>query len=421
MKVTPPRALRHLADFHPNPAQCTLVATLTVTWLVGGLLRSPLLFLMAATCLSLIALAMVVRRFGLAAVQCELLVSERATEDEVTPWRLRLRNTGRAPVFSLQASIARPDFIAATDSEFGGFIGLLLPGETVEFNGSLRCELRGRRSFGVVRLSAADPLGLVSLRTEHALAAEVLVLPRRLRLGGAPAAAAASSVAHHRAAAHAQSGDFRGTREFQPGDPLRRIHWKWTAKLGEYRVVDFEDETRGGVTIALDLNRDAHVGTGKEATIEYAVRIVASLAEHSSNRDRAVTVVWPEAATVRSLTVRHRRDRAALLEQLALAQADSTLTADELLASARRRQRRDTQWLVVTPALPSQVGNVAGTVVWLDASSFTAHPPTHSPIHPIPHSPAHPRTRAPAHPRTRSPILIIRRGDDLRRKLEALA
>lgn len=51
------------------------------------------------------------------------------------------------------------------------------------------------------------------------------------------------------------SGELRQLRPYQPGDPLRHIHWNLTARQGELWVKEFQQETAGPVRLILERPR----------------------------------------------------------------------------------------------------------------------------------------------------------------------
>ncbi len=77
---------------------------------------------------------------------------------------------------------------------------------------------------------------------------------------------------------------FFGTREYRPGDNLRRVHWPSTLRWGRMILKEFEQDTNLEVTCFLDLNRASLRGVGRGSNVEQAVRIAASLAEHVTSR-----------------------------------------------------------------------------------------------------------------------------------------
>ena len=87
-------------------------------------------------------------------------------------------------------------------------------------------------------LEASDPLGLFRYRRRTPDAEVALVLPRFTSL---VARAEVRELEASVAAPRAGSGtEMFGVREYRPGDPLRRIHWRSSARHGELVVREYE-------------------------------------------------------------------------------------------------------------------------------------------------------------------------------------
>jgi uncharacterized protein (DUF58 family) len=87
-------------------------------------------------------------------------------------------------------------------------------------------------------LEASDPLGLFRYRRRTPDAEVSLVLPRFTSL---VAHAEVRELEASVAAPRAGSGtEMFGVREYRPGDPLRRIHWRSSARHGELVVREYE-------------------------------------------------------------------------------------------------------------------------------------------------------------------------------------
>lgn len=69
-----------------------------------------------------------------------------------------------------------------------------------------------------------------------------------------------------------------GVRPYQPGDPLNRIHWRATARVGQLQSRTFESSCVAGATIVLDFHAANFVGTVGKNTAELAIVTTASLA-----------------------------------------------------------------------------------------------------------------------------------------------
>ena len=78
--------------------------------------------------------------------------------------------------------------------------------------------------------------------------------------------------------------DFYGVREYAPGDELRRVHWRTTARTGTLAVAEYAQGVTLDVTVALDLFQDAYKGTGSEehSALETAVTLAATLHRRSA-------------------------------------------------------------------------------------------------------------------------------------------
>ncbi len=120
----------------------------------------------------------------------------------------------------------------------------LPPGDAGEVRIEFTARRRGRLEFTGLTLARPDPFGLVNALWTLPLPQSLLVLPKRYALpdlalpgtrkyqpGGV---ALAQSVG--------DSEEFMALRDYRPGDPLRRVHWKSLARLGKPVVREYQDE-----------------------------------------------------------------------------------------------------------------------------------------------------------------------------------
>lgn len=78
----------------------------------------------------------------------------------------------------------------------------------------------------------------------------------------------------------------RSIREYRPGDSMKSVHWRSTARTGELRIKETEgDASAGGVAIALDLG-PAHT----PESYEHAIVVAASLCAYAHAQGIAVTL-----------------------------------------------------------------------------------------------------------------------------------
>lgn len=152
----------------------------------------------------------------------------------------------------------------------------LEPGSQAEVRLEITPRRRGRLYFRTLQVACPDPLGLFRAIVPLPVEQSLLVLPRRYQVpdlslvgtrkyqsGGV---ALASSIG--------DSGEFIGLREYRPGDPLRRIHWKSWAKVGKPIVKEYQDEFFVRHALVLD----TFMAADTSRAFEEAVSLAASFA-----------------------------------------------------------------------------------------------------------------------------------------------
>ncbi len=84
-------------------------------------------------------------------------------------------------------------------------------------------------------------------------------------------------------------GDYYGVREFRPGDPLRHVHWKTTARRGELVVREFEREAGTPLVVLVD-NRVRSDREGRSSLLDTEARLAASVAHYAHHAGHPVTL-----------------------------------------------------------------------------------------------------------------------------------
>ena len=144
--------------------------------------------------------------------------------------------------------------------------------------------------------------------------------------------------------------DFHGVREYQPGDPLRRVHWATSARRGKLAVVEFERAYQQDVCIVIDLLKGTNYGSGRDSTLEYAVKVAATLADRTLRAGGGVKLITQND----NLTVKPRESdpeaaRFRLFDRLARLQCDAESSLADALTAARRGGDDDgTHYAVLT-------------------------------------------------------------------------
>ena len=180
--------------------------------------------------------------------------------------------------------------------------------DTVKLEYRLRPPRRGLYTTGPVLIGRSDPFGLASGEWAVGEPHDLVVTPRVTVLAGRGLTGTLNDgdVPERLRRLH-HAADPLIAREYRPGDPLRRVNWPATARLGEIMVRQEEEQSNPGARIVLDTalrgRRDNPTGAGAapgaatdsaagadggaaagqprlEQAFEVAVELVASVGVH---------------------------------------------------------------------------------------------------------------------------------------------
>ncbi len=153
----------------------------------------------------------------------------------------------------------------------------LPPGEWVDVRLRLIPHRRGFIRLRAASISKADPLGVFKALRQIGRAESLLVLPKRYQVSWAELLGRAQDRigGQSQAASTGGSEEFASLREYRAGDPMRHIHWKGWARLGEPVVREFHEEcfVRQGLILDTFFPREA-----SDQRFEEAVSVAASFA-----------------------------------------------------------------------------------------------------------------------------------------------
>ena len=144
----------------------------------------------------------------------------------------------------------------------------------------LRTEHRGIYRFATVGLAAGDLLGEAVADEDRHLAATLVVRPRTVPVRRFEAARDRSGPLRARRGLVEDPARFSGVRPYAPGDPVRHIHWRTTARLGVPLVKRFDPSRDRDVVVALDIQTTdgAWAGRHDDDLAETLCVVAASLA-----------------------------------------------------------------------------------------------------------------------------------------------
>lgn len=270
---------------------------------------------------SLVVAAVLCLPFLSTRVSVERMLPRMATAGNSFTYRVRVSNSGATTMdgLSLREDFADP---RPTHDAYNAAIGIptyrkwkrlvsanqlahvperpvpaLAPGASIEIEVEALALRRGvAHSHGII-VGRADPLGLVKALARMPQRANFTVLPRRYSL---PPLALPGSRRYQPggvtlASSVGDSEEFVGLRDYRPGDPLQRIHWKSFARTARPIVKEYQDEYFERHALVLDTFAAAR----DERLFEEAVSIAASFAYTIDTRECLLDLMFigPEAYT----------------------------------------------------------------------------------------------------------------------------
>jgi uncharacterized protein (DUF58 family) len=183
-----------------------------------------------------------------------------------------------------------------------------------------QCTRRGVFRLGGTTLETGDPFGIYTLTLEDPTSSTLAVMPPIV------------SLPHFNILSSGSAGEGRisprsleetvnasHTREMAPGDPMRHIHWKTTARRDKYFVRQAEGTHAGDWWILLDLHNDSQVGAGWDSTEEHGVILAASLIAQGLDEDHSIGLALNGKESAWHVPRRNEYQQRALMKALAVA------------------------------------------------------------------------------------------------------
>jgi uncharacterized protein (DUF58 family) len=253
---------------------------------VALVIQSGLLAYAMYVLLGVLLLTKFLTREGLTRIEAERTVSAEEIEaGERIEVEVTVRNAGRLPLpwvlledqLPGYALAQRPPRLRVKGKRLQ--IRLLRAGQSTALRYKVECAMRGFYQIGPLVLESGDLFGLHRRYRVVAPPAYVLVYPKVVPLLG------------YDIASRRPIGDVRlvhrlyedptriaGVRPYEPGDPLNRVHWRATARVGRLHSKVYDPSTLAGATILLDFHQAGYPSRGEPHRSDLAVTAAVSLA-----------------------------------------------------------------------------------------------------------------------------------------------
>jgi uncharacterized protein (DUF58 family) len=169
-----------------------------------------------------------------------------------------------------------------------------------ELKYKLHSTRRGLFRVGPAVLESSGPFGLIRRFIVDPKVEFITVLPKVVPIGkGLAQGQRPIHQVPRRRSIFEDPSRFMGMREYRPGDSMRRIHWRATARSGKLQVKLFEPSVLTGVLLAVDMGLGSYPLTRAhkdkkdhiDKLMELTVTAAASLGQYVLTGDQSVGLI----------------------------------------------------------------------------------------------------------------------------------
>lgn len=220
-------------------------------------------------------------------------------------YRLHVQNTAKLPVCCCKLRLCVRDIVGGC-----AVSGWIVLAGSQDYGRMVDTAHAGVQTFSVEKARVYDALGLVCLPLRLPAPCAVSVEPEPQ----APQTLPNFSQLQFRSYHPKPGGGFseiHDLREYRPGDSLREIHWKLSAKADKLIVREAEEPNLGLIVLSFDFS-------GTRTQLDSTLRRLLWLSEWLIDREAAHQINWLEPDTLepQTKTIRTADDLQALLDVL---------------------------------------------------------------------------------------------------------
>ncbi|VVS90927.1 DUF58 domain-containing protein [Desulfoluna spongiiphila] len=100
---------------------------------------------------------------------------------------------------------------------------------------------------------------------------------------------------HYRSVFKGAGMEFEEVREYSPGDEIRSIDWKVSARMGRPFIKQFREEREMVVMLLIDMSRSGFFGTGESLKVDKAAEVASVLAFNAiKNGDKVGAIFFTD-------------------------------------------------------------------------------------------------------------------------------
>lgn len=216
------------------------------------------------------------------AVEIEL-TPRRVVAGERALGRLGVRNSGTRPLLPTRMELPVGEGVA----EFT--IPRLAPGAETEELFAVPTERRALILAGPALSVRGDQLGLLRRTNRWTDQVELFVHPRTARLAASARGLVRDLEGQTTKVITDSDLAFHALRTYEPGDDIRNVHWRTSARTGQLMVRQYQETRRSQLLLAFDADR-AHFASDDE--FELGVSVLASIGCQAIREETELHALW---------------------------------------------------------------------------------------------------------------------------------
>lgn len=238
-----------------------------------------------------------------------------------------------------------------------------------------RCIRRGLYQVKEFSVTALDPLGVFAFTKKIPCNSNMLVYPNPAMVSTLPIEGGERFGLQERILASLRGSSIEpdGVRPYVPGDPLRRIHWRQTARTGRLSVVEFEEMQAARLVITLDALAGSNIGKGFDTTLEFSVKLAAGAVQSAIDIGasvRLLTAGLEEKGDILDTGFgRGPEHFHYLLGALASVEATGKFSASSIINQSSPTVYQDVTLLIITSHIDEELPTL---IQWLSAAGSRA-------------------------------------------------
>jgi len=312
-------------------------------------------YLVAFTLIILLALSFLSALLALLTVKVEMKgLRARVVRGETLMTIFNVRYFSPLPISAIRLRLSVPSAFSPNQE-----ISVpAMPFAKKLFRWRISCPHRGVFEAGIVRIFASDLFGLVTLSRKSGMRlVKVDVAPRvpndlPMELKGGDIGPETISRSDEDTASPSD------VRKWQDGDPLKKVHWKLTARRQEVMVRVYEESARPDTLIIPDLTEISAMKDQALAIEDCVCEACAGVAK--AQLEAGYPVRMPlTSKTPSEIAGQFPADIAAYVDALMRVKFDSPYEYEQVLMLMMRRMSRTGGCVIVTPHLTSRIADLA--------------------------------------------------------------